>query len=211
MPQLPPTGLLRELCSHRLFALLGGCAVVLWQVDQGKRVAYPDNPDGYYYWTSVWYLDRADYFNSNDLFTDAQQCEYLTSLTTVQGTWGNIKSTPGRGNVIQHINRSLNFGGIPYDGSGYTLINIARAAWRSTTGRYSYKLCRLPIMLSQIDGKYLVGVGVPNILAQLNGCLFTAPLRNKYGERLTSVSVSPLIHPWQLRHGTKRRRRDPVV
>ena len=185
--------------------------MVLWQVDMGKRVAWSGSPTGYYYWTSVYYLDRADYFNAGDLFTDATQCETLTSLDIVQGTWGNVKNTPGRGNIISHIDRSFNFGGIPYDSTGYSLVNVARVEWRSTTNRYSYKYVRLPLMTSQQDGLYLAGSGVPNVQAMINGCLGTAPLRNKYGERYLTGKVSPLLHKWQLRHGTERRERDPVV
>lgn len=185
--------------------------MVLWQIDAGKRVSYAPNPDGFYYWTSVWYLDRADYSNDNSLYTDVSQAEALTCLTIVQGTQFNVKHAPGRGGVVTVIDRTLNFGGIPYDGSGYSMINVARCTWRSNTGRYSYKLVRLPLMASQMSGRYLVGVGVPNVQAMINGVLATAPIRNQYGERIISGKVDPLIHMWQLRHGTKRRERDPVV
>lgn len=185
--------------------------MVLWQVDMGKKVPYSPNPDGFYYWTSVYYLDRADYSSDNALFTDASQCEFLTCLSIVIGTYGNVKHAPGRGGVASHIDRSHPTGGIPYDGNGYSMINVARVEWRSSTGRYSYKLVRQPLMASQMDGIHLVQVGVPSISAQMAGCLATAPLRNQYGERLTSYHVDPLLHMWQLRHGTERRQRDPIV
>lgn len=185
--------------------------MVLWQVDMGKRVPYDPNPDGFYYWTSVYYLDRADYSSDGALFTDASQCEQLTCLSIVHGTVGHVKHTPGRGPVSSSINRFNVAGGITYDGSGYSLLNVARVELRSTTGRYSYKLVREPLMGSQQDGNRLVQVGVPSITAQIAGCLATAPLRNKYGERITSFHVDPLLHMWQLRHGTKRRERAVIV
>jgi len=185
--------------------------VVLWQADCSKRVPYDGNPDGFYYWTSVWYMDRADFGSDNAFLSAVQNAEGLSTLSIAFLRTVHVKSSPGRGNVIRVVDVLAGEGGIAYDDSGYSLLSIARVTWRSTTNRYSYRLHRQPLMSSQMDGLYLTGAGTSSVESQMNGVLAVAPIRNKYGERITHFSVDPLLHGWQLRHGTKRRERNPLV
>lgn len=183
----------------------------LWQVDVLKWVAYPPNPDGRYYWTSVYYVDRDQFSSAGNA---RNFCLSLDESLTTQDVWHaglRVHDPPGRGNVIfNQIFTSFDNGLIPSEGS-WSMINIARWSLRSSTGRYSYRLNRMPLRPSDMDGDRLSASGIALQEAGLNTFLIPARCRNQYGELLVSGEVVPTLVKWQLRHGTKRRQRNPLA
>jgi hypothetical protein len=184
--------------------------LALWQIDWGKRVPYPLSPDGYYYWSSTYYLRREDFASDHDLIDRVYNIEQITTCTNVQMTWANVKHSPGRGGVVATLNGFLQHGLVPLGTGIWSIITIARWDLWSTTGRRTRKYIRMPLRESDMAGDMLSTSGMFAQQAKINTFLGVGPFRNAYGERLTVGRVSPFLHPWQLRHGTKRSHR-PVI
>lgn len=183
----------------------------LWQIDILKRIAYSPNPSGYYYWTSVYYIDR-DLFGSNAAcWAYVFNREELITTVDVERMGYRVHDPPGRGNVIlEAVFTTPSPGGLPSLGDPM-LINIARWRLYSDTGRYSYRLNRSCLYADDIDGQVLSADGYLRQVTALNTFLFPGRFRNSYGELLTSGEVARPVTMWQLRHGTKRRERNPLL
>jgi hypothetical protein len=183
----------------------------LVQVDVLKRVIYTSNPSGYYYWTSVLYIDAdlfTSYFNLQNYVLPREQ---LICTNDVQFMGIRIHNPPGRGNVVYEEDFSGLFRGLIASEGEYSLINIARWRLYSDTGRASYRLNRMPLRPSDQDGQLLSDSGYLVQQASLNALLAPARFRNSYGELLVSGEVVRPLVKWQLRHGTKRRERNPLA
>lgn len=182
----------------------------LWQIDWGKRIPYSGTPDGYYYWSSTYYLLREDFASDHDLITECYNIEQITTCTNVQQTRFHIKHSPGRGGVVATGNQFLQPGLVPLGTGSWSILSIARWDLWSETGRRTRKYIRMPLRQSDMLGDLLSPSGMATQVPKLNSFLANGPFRNAYGEKLVQGRVSPFIHPWQLRHGTKRSRR-PVI
>jgi hypothetical protein len=183
----------------------------LWQVDINKRIPYSPNPSGYYYWCSLYYVDRDEFTSDSDCIFWVLAKDRLLCTEDVGRIGWRVHDPPGRGNVI--INEVFTTGSpglIDSEGS-YSLINIARWWLYSSTGRRTYRLNRMPLRPSDMDGMNLSDSGYATQVAALTNFLFPTRLRNSYGEYLTSGEVVRPLVMWQLRHGTKRRRRNPLA
>lgn len=184
--------------------------MTLWQVDWGKRIPYPGMADGYYYWSSTYYLDRSDFATDHDLTSECYDIEQITTCDNVEQTYFNVKHSPGRGGVVSTTYQFHQTGFVPIGDGSWSLITIARWNLYSTTGRPTRKYIRMPLREVDMAGDMLSSSGYALQVAKLNSFLAHGPFRNAYGERLVMGEVSPFLHPWQLRHGTKRSRR-PVI
>lgn len=183
----------------------------LVQVDVLKRVEFPDNPSGYYYWTSVLYID-ADEFASYFLLQNyVIPRERLICTEDVQFMGIRIHNPPGRGNIVYEEDFSGLSRGMIESEDEYSLINIARWRLYSDTGRASYRLNRMPLRPSDQDGQQLSDSGLLVQQTSLNTLLLPGRFRNSYGEILASGTVVRPLTQWQLRHGTKRRQRNPLA
>ncbi|MGV1080889.1 MAG: hypothetical protein ACOYD1_13810 [Candidatus Nanopelagicales bacterium] len=185
--------------------------MTLNQYDCGKRVPYTPNPDGYYYWSSTYYVDSADFSNTAAMTALVTSFEKLITCSNVQMTTWHRKIPPGRGNIVASFSQFLQTGLRPIGTDGYSLLNIARWSLVAASGAKSYKYIRLPLRPIDCTGVLLSSSGFTLQNASLSNFLSTGKFRNQYGSPYVSGSVSPFIHMWQLRHGTKRRERAVVV
>lgn len=185
--------------------------MALWQVDMGKRVAFPDNPDGFYYWTSVYYLESTDFPNDAQARQAPTNLEKLLTTVNVGIIWQRVHNPPGRGNVIFDHSVGFTSGQLPNPSGQYSLINVARWHLFSDSGRRTYRLNRMPLRGGDWDGLELSTVGLARQTSSLNTFIAQGWCRNSYGELLTSGQVVPTLTMWQLRHGTKRRERNPLA
>lgn len=185
--------------------------MALWQVDCCKRVAFSDNPSGFYYWTSVYYLESSDFSNAFQARQAVINLDKILTTTDVEIVRLQVHAPPGRGNVIFNGAITFTFGQLSNPGGLYSLINVARWHLFDDAGRRSYRLNRMPLRPSDIDGDHLSATGASQQLASLNTLLLAGWCRNSYGELLTSGDVVQRLTMWQLRHGTKRRERNPLT
>lgn len=185
--------------------------MALWQVDMGKRVAFEPNPSGFYYWTSVYYLESSDFANPAQARLAVVNLEKILTTTDVDIVWQRVHAPPGRGNVIFDNPVSFTHGQITNSSELYSLINVARWHLWTDGGRKTYRLNRMPLRPSDIDGDELSMSGMAQQSASLNTFLLAGWCRNSYGELLTSGNVVQRLTMWQLRHGTERRERNPLA
>lgn len=180
--------------------------MALYQFDWLKSMPYSPNPSGRYYWTNVMYLESTDFPNVPQMINHALSKEKIICRANINVEGYRLKTPPGRGNVVSTVDFSiLQPGGQPAIANPY-LLTIARWTLIDDLGRKSYRLVRYPLGEADIiDGK-LSPLAMTRQQASLGTYLITGTMRNSYGRVLTTGSVSPLAHMWQLRHGTKRGR-----
>lgn len=184
--------------------------MALWQIDMQMGVPFDPNSSGIYYWTEVYYLDPSDFPSQQAIVNKMWAVMAITHLDVTQTYRMQIKSQPGRDNVIYTENHLNDYGHIPTGSNGYSMINISR--WRTgyADGTRSYKLRRMPLRPSDMDGMRLSVSGLAQQNANLNALAFGTHFRGLSGSPWTVCVISPRVHMWQLRDGTKRRNR-PVL
>lgn len=179
---------------------------MLTQFDMLKGFPYPSNPSGWYYWTSVLYVDSDDFDNQSQMILAVLGRERLCSRENIH-YWGyRIKQPPGRGNVVLTASfTGTGTGSLPAIADPQILC-IARWTLADSFGHKTYRLVRYPIGTSEIEGDRLTPAGLLRQQTSINTFLATNIFRNKYGRVLETGAASPRVHMWQLRHGTKRSR-----
>lgn len=180
-------------------------------MDFCKRVPYSPLPSGFYYWTSVYYLDRDAFSSDAHCIAEVQAIERVLCLESVLFVRSQLKSPIGRDNVRTTINYTFGQGGQIPDNGEYSMFNIARWRLWSDADRYSYRLNRTPLIPEWIDGVNLSPLGLFRQQSGLNAFLFPGLFYNSYGELLTRGEVKPSLSMWQMRDGTKRRERNPLA
>jgi len=178
----------------------------LVQVDILKSLPYAPNPSGRYFYTTVVYADRDNYVSYTTMANNMYSRE---SLITRENVWFHgfrFHDPPGRGNIAFTVSYSSPGEGSQPPVDNFSLITIARWTLVSVTGRKTYRLSRAPLDITQIDGEYLTPAAVLHEQTMLNTFCGPDVFYNKYGELLSHGIVSPRVHMWQLRHGTKRER-----
>lgn len=185
--------------------------MVLRQYDVGKRLPVAGIGSGWYYWTNVYYNDTADFPNAAQARLAVLVLDQFIRTEDALGTGIRIHQPPGRGNVVENTVFPGTSGGFQPSEGSFSIINVARWEFRSSTGRYSYRLNRMPLRPSDMDGDRLSSSGMSVQVGLLNHYLLQGWCRNSYGELLTSGRVVPALVKWQLRHGTERRARNPLA
>lgn len=181
--------------------------MALYQVDFWKRVPYAPNPDGYYYWSSVYYIDPADDSPDYWWYSTIYEVEEVSTTQSVQ-RWGFVtKSEPGMGNIINVSPSGGDENGLIPDPDGYSLLQIARWELRGADGSRSYRLSRQPLRPVDIAGTLLSATGLATQGGALNSFLAKGVFRTRSGALIVSGHVAPEVRGWQLRNGTKRRNR----
>lgn len=182
---------------------------MLYQVDLLKRVAWAPSPTGFYYWSTVYYIDSADTTSPINAGTKARQVDRLTTRQSVTYMRYQIKSPPGRGNVITTFTDGLNTGSFTNGTGTYMLIDVARWRWQSSAGRWTYKYGRMPVYEGDVSNGRFVGFPRLIVLGFINSVVSPGIWRDSYGDLLVRGKVDDRVRMWQMRHGTKRRERAP--
>lgn len=180
--------------------------MALTQFDILKSLPYPALPSGRYYWTTVAYVDSDDWSNQNQMILHVLQRERLITRANVRFDGYTIKRPPGRGNIILQADPTPAPNGSLAAVADPQIISIARWTLRDNQNHPTYRLVRYPLGTEDIDADMLSASGYARQVASLNTFLATGTFRSKYGRVLTAGTVSPRVHMWQLRHGTKRSR-----
>lgn len=183
---------------------------MLYQLDILKRVAYPPNPSGYYYWTSVYYYDSDDFSNLLAMRTRALTVDRLHSLDAVEYIRITSKQPPGRGNVVSAISAVGNVGLITGWGTEYSLLNVGRLLLYYADGRSSYRFWRAPVAMDWIEGGEFNAFARARMASYINNQGPGAAgreARNQTGAICVGGLSPTRVSGWQMRHGTKRRRR----
>lgn len=182
----------------------------LIQIDCCKSFPYDPNPSGLYYWTSVYYADLDEFLGYPQVISTFFQIEQFAMLDSTKFVQMNIKNPPGRGNIVYTVDNFFGQGGLTDDTDNYSLIMAARWHFWDDQGRYSWRLNRGPIRGIEMEGNNLSDYGHFRNEAIINSWRARCTPYNSHGAEITRFEVAPKIAMWQLRHGTKRSRRDPL-
>lgn len=182
----------------------------LIQIDVCKSFPYTPNPSGLYYWTSVYYADLDEFFDYADVIATFFQIEQFGMLASCKFVQMDIKNPPGRGNIVYTVDNFFGQGGLTANTTQYSLITAARCHFWDDEGRYSWRLFRGPLRGIDMEGDRLSSAGLLRCNAFLNGWQTRATMYNSHGSQITRKEVEPRLAMWQLRHGTKRSRRNPL-
>lgn len=183
----------------------------LYQFDVGVRCPLKEGSSDFYYWTSVWYFDTADFPSLNAARSRAINLTQGMISQDAQLTRVVTKLPPGRGNVIANANL-FNQPGNQFKGTGGWFLGMCgRINLWSTAGRRTYKLWRVPLYESDLEGGKIVGSRALFMQGIVNTMVTSFPCRDSYGDRFVRGSFDGLAHQWQMRHGTKRRERNPLM
>jgi hypothetical protein len=181
--------------------------MALIQIDVIKRVVFPDTASGFYYWTSVYYALESSWSNLLQAALAVNQLDKNLCTADVNQRGLRIKRPPGRGNVVLAQNYSINQpGSLPSEGE-FHLINVCRWWLFDSAGNRSWRLNRMPLRPSDIDGDQLSATGLTRQQTSMSTFISQSWTRNSHGNKITSGQVVQGLSMWQLRHGTKRRNR----
>lgn len=180
--------------------------MALTQIDLGIRYPYPTfGGDTYYYWTSVYYADSDDFTSLANMAFAVRSVarEGLTNYCSLQ--LSNLKQPPGRGNIVYVHHNNFTAGSVISDGSYAILIQVGMVDFFDADGNRFRKYYRQPLRRVDVDGDMLSSTGIANITHYADTVMADGRFRTLHGGLLDNYTVSPRIHKWQLRHGTKRR------
>lgn len=173
------------------------------------RTAYAGNPSGYYYWTNSFYLQISSSPTPVGSISHLIEGYTVVNNFAVQRNWHRLASPPGHTPYI--------FDAFMFNDHGNTLLtdpfiieDIARVHFYAGNDYVGYKLLRGTVMVDEIVDGYLTDSCRSRIEDNLSFYWFQNDLRTKDGTVITSLRCDPKAHAWNLRHGTKRRRRGVI-
>jgi len=177
---------------------------------QQMRIAWPDNPSGWYYWTNTYYYDLDNPPTTND-------SNYWLAIAVLHIHTSAVQRNRSRVGVppepISWSASTTGFnepGGIPIE-SGYSPFDTALLKYYSGDKQVGFTRLRCPVQADdQVNGNlhpdfhsYLV--------VNANDHLLRAKICSRYGEPITEIRVDEKVHGWQFRDGTERRQRQAIT
>jgi len=175
----------------------------IWQMDPQFRTPY-DNVIGFYYWTNTFYCDHdagppySSWGGWNEFLSGCYGgtlgSTQLVSIRCTELSSGIVAGTP---------TPTDNHGEIPDSDERY-LINTARLVGYVEGVPRAYKRWRFPLRKSDINGDRLSSDAMDIINSTIITHFTAAGFTTRQGDVIDSWSCDGLIHPWQMRHGTKR-------
>lgn len=182
----------------------------LRQIDVQLRCVFADSTSGYYYWTNTFFydLDNPPVSNNSPYWLFVAANEGYLPMVEVDG--GRVTAPPGSGILIADLVGFDAPSHAPFD-SPAPIFNIARMHFYADGVYVGYKLWRMPVPPSEMaDG--LISSGVKSYLEGTIGAyLLLAHICTRDGLPIDEIRVSPRVHQWGIRHGTKRRSRPVLI
>lgn len=179
----------------------------VYQVDYQCRYPHEDTDDGYYYWTNCYYTVADNPIdaevNLNGIMTNMYTVACIVGVETL---FCQVKSPPGRQAPLYIDPLGDIFGVLPAPDGGL-LTNTVRVYGLVAGRQVWYKRWRVPLRPSDIDGLVLEGSFHAYLEANFSALAAAGVLTTVTGDVIEEIHVSPRVHMWQLRHGTKRRAR----
>lgn len=183
----------------------------VWQVDYSTWVPDSSLPSGRYYWTTTSYWRKADRVTPFSALQAALGLDFHTKTTDVRESLWQVKSEPGRGNIVLTGDAMDNLGELAPGTGGYNLLVAGRIRLLAGDGRASYRLQRTPIYESDLDGQEWSTAGKARLNGIASRLLFGTGLCDQRGEYYTGAELAFRPCMWQQRHGSKRRSRNPLA
>lgn len=178
---------------------------VIYRCDVQMRIPWEGGPQEFYYWTNVYYGNLRD-LDDFDFWRDA--CLDVTSRFSNHEVRLDrfLITDVADGSIVQNT-ASFYPANTALIGEYPALENTVYVKLMASGRQVGFKRYRSPVRLVDIDVDRLT----PGALAYYESiAVILGPDANRFSTRdgvlIDDAVVSPLIHCWQLRHGTKRSR-----
>jgi hypothetical protein len=181
----------------------------LEQYDQEFQIPIPFG-SGFYYWTHTWIYDLDNPPVGDTSLGVIISTSHLGMLSNVRDERFQKTQPPYSGTpYAKFVNPGHPHALIPA-GEAWSLFDTIRLSFFSSGKWVGYKRWRVPLRDIDItDGKlssfmlgHFQGTIVPGLLH--------ARICSRDGLPIDQIDVSPLVHQWQWRHGSKRRTRHVI-
>jgi hypothetical protein len=180
--------------------------MTLMRLDYQLRAAFPDNPDGYYYWTNTFYFDYDMVPSSHSaLYKTVIGISHIHSIHVFRNRF--ILTAPPHGTTVLLNAGELNQHCDNADVTSFILENVARVSLWVGSKYVGYKLLRGVVGTDEITDGVIDEGRRSEIQGQIDAWWMDAPLLTATGETIDRAVVDRNIQHWQHRHGTKRRQR----
>lgn len=180
--------------------------MTVYKLQTEKRISWSGSTDGYYSWINVYYFNAVtfdEYTEALDIIIPADIDMHLNSVD--QGVYRVTDLTSGLV-VEQDLIYSAHNTHLP--GEPVDLTSVLRAYAYCDDGRLYYKRYRVPLRAVDCDSpRTLSATGLASYTVRVRRPRAGGFLCNRYGSPVGPIVLSPLIHQWQWRDGTKRRSR----
>lgn len=167
---------------------------------------WPEGNDGLYYWLHTFYVQSTDFANNSQMNLACLGDMKLLYTEQVQ-IWSIRWKVAGTNTVFfEVIYGTPQFGDQPAQ-DNFTLLIAARWRLHASDGSYSYHLHRQPMGEDYFTSGEYSPLGLTQQHTRLNTFMAQGIYRSQTGSLLTVGELASRPIMWQLRHGTKRRRR----
>lgn len=184
--------------------------VALVKVQWQLRYPYPPNPDGWYYWTNAFFKDVPDPMDFVSYVPDMETPVLKFLSREGQVNWIRVQSPPEAEPPLESAYAFNHWGEADYTGP-IILENVARVHLFVGQELVGYRLLRAAIPTEFITDGVIRADLVDRMQTEFADALIANEQTTREGVRLTSAVVLPTIRHWQLRTGTKRRRRVVIA
>lgn len=184
--------------------------MTLYRIDRQYRIPTEINPSGYYVWTNQVYVECATEDDYEDAIGISQTSFRMLMLNIVEGGPYQARYWPSGAIKFQSPGWFDHNTTLPGTPAGLTNVVVARA--KAADGHPWRRLIRVPLRTVDIgpDGN-LSASAYAYYAARVPGLNQAGRLRTHLGVEVGEITVSPRVHSWQLRHGTKRRAESSVI
>jgi hypothetical protein len=160
----------------------------------------------FYYWTNTFFGDTANPPPTNSTQYWLSVMHELATLTVTQICASKVTSPPGSGIFIIG-GRQIPHGGLYTFTGGWSPFDIVRLSFWAGEKYVGYKLWRMPVPANQQSGGYLSAAVLNHFRTTVIPAILFAKICTRDGVPIDAITVSPRVHMWSYRHGTKRRDR----
>jgi len=167
---------------------------------------WPEGNDGRYYWMHCCYVNTTDWSTEGQMALAVLQD--MSLLYTEQVLIHSIRwKLPGTNTIFYEQIYSTPVPGSQAPQDNFNLLIAARWRMRGSDGSYSYHLHRQPVGEGYLESGGWSSTGFTQQQTRLNTFIAQGIYRTASGSLIASGTVVAKPAMWQLRHGTKRRRR----
>lgn len=188
-----------------VFRLYGGRPMLL-TVRFLVSAEFPRGVDGRYYWEHCLWVDRDDWPNDSQMVIEVRNTMRILYTEQVQ-LHGARYFHPISGDLYLDAPITTPFFGSQEPVTSPNLLICARWRMWGADGSYTYHLHRMPVGDEHLIDGVWSDFGFTEQQTRMNTYIGDHPYRTHTGSLIDRGELAPLPVMWQLRHGTKRRRR----